>query len=237
MAKAPKKFHSIAGKDVKDMLDEIIKEHHKELGRTNFLILFKHGGWESKGRRILGRAKVVGEDLRSTFGKDAIIYLNNDAWHYLSEAQRKYLLDHELYHLDVVKDKNYDTVELSDGRPKLTTVPHDLEDFVEIVKRHGIIMEDVKRLVRVLGDAKQITIDDVNEEQKGLPAPSEEDENQATIDDVMKTIVEDVPDPKVTSISSKRKTKVEKEAEKQAAEQEPFEPTAEELDDDDDLPM
>src|SRR5690554_783393 len=124
MAKAPKKFHTIAGPDIHTMLDAIIKENHKDFTDTNFLILFKHGGWDSKGRRILGKAKVVGEDMRSTFGKDAIIYLNKDAWNYLNEAQRKYLLDHELCHLDIIQDKNYDTVLASDGRPKLTTVPH-----------------------------------------------------------------------------------------------------------------
>ena len=189
MAEAPKKFHTEADQTVYKLLGDIIKEHHKELGRTNFLILFKHGGWESKGRRILGRAKVVGEDMRSTFGKDAIIYINRDAWHYLSDAQKRYLLDHELYHLDIVKDKNYDTVELQDGRPKLTTVPHDLEDFVAIVQRHGIIMEDMKRLVRALDNAKQITIDDVAEEKKGLPpaqgSQEEDDPNQQTIEDVI----------------------------------------------------
>ncbi len=187
MSKPLKKFHTIAGLEVHNLLNDIIKEHHKELGRSNFLILFKHGGWESKGRRILGKVKVFSEDMRSTFGKDAAITINKDAWDYFTDAQKRYLLDHELYHLDIVQDKNFDTVELPDGRPKLTTVPHDLEDFVAIVKRHGIIMEDMKRLVRALDDAKQVTIDDVTEEQGQLlaQAEEEEDENQQTIDDVM----------------------------------------------------
>lgn len=181
MAKAPKKFHTQAGSEVTNLLEKVMSEHHKILRDNNFLILFKHGGWESKGRTILGRAKVVTEDMRSTFGKDAVIYLNREAWVFLTPEQKNYLLDHELCHLDIVQDKNFDTVTAPDGRPKLTTVPHDLEDFVSVIKRHGIIMEDVKRLVRVLGDAKQITLDDVTEEKEKVDSEETsdlEDENQ-----------------------------------------------------------
>jgi hypothetical protein len=184
---APKKFHTQAGSDTHSMLQDVIKESHGKLIKSSFLILFKHGGWESKGRTILGRVKVVGDDIRSTFGYDAIIYLNRNAWVMFSPVQKKYLLDHELCHLDVVVDKNFDTKIGEDGRPKLTTNPHDLEDFVAVVKRHGLIMEDMKRLAKVLIESKQITIEEVTAgDEKAEPEETEviDDENQLTLDQI-----------------------------------------------------
>ncbi|WP_201319080.1 putative metallopeptidase [Paenibacillus sp. EPM92] len=154
------KFHSTAPQNVVDLLEEVIGEHHKELAVSNFLVLFKHGGWKSKGKTVLGKVRVLSDDLRRTMNKDVILYLNADMWAILSQPQKKYVLDHNLYTLDLKYNRHGDILEAADGRPLLTTVPHDIEGFVDVVRRHGIIMEDVKRLARAMTETTQITLED-----------------------------------------------------------------------------
>lgn len=154
------KFHSEAPGAVVEMLGEVIGDFHKGLDTTEFLVLFKHGGWNSKGKTVFGKAKVLGDDLRSTWGKDVILYLNADMWGMLSKPQKKYVLDHQLYTLNLKYDRHDNVKEANDGRPLLTSVPPDIEAYTEVVKRHGIIMEDVKRLARAMTETSQITLED-----------------------------------------------------------------------------
>lgn len=154
------KFHSTAPQDVVDLLQEVIDEFHDDLGETNFLVLFKHGGWKSKGKTMLGKMQVLNDAFRRTMQKDVILYLNADMWAVLSKPQKKYVLDHQLYTLDLKYNRHDDVLEAADGRPMLTTVPHDIEGFVDVVKRHGIIMEDVKRLAKAMTESTQITLED-----------------------------------------------------------------------------
>lgn len=161
MAKAKKeKFHSTAPLEVQELLDDVIDAFHDDLAESNFLVLFKHGGWQSKGKTVLGKVQVLSDAFRRTMNKDAIIYLNADMWALLSATQKKYVLDHQLYTLNLVYDRHDNVKEAADGRALLTTVPHDIEGFVDVVKRHGIIMEDVKRLARAMTETNQITLED-----------------------------------------------------------------------------
>lgn len=162
MARAPKKdkFHSVAPEEVTELLGEIVDEHHDALEATNFLVLMKHGGWKSKGKAVFAKMKVLGDDLRRVMQKDVILYLNADMWAVMSKPQRKYILDHALYTLDVATNRHGDVKEAADGRPLLTSVPPDIEAYTEVVKRHGIIMEDVKRLAKAMTEVQQMTLDD-----------------------------------------------------------------------------
>ncbi|MDF2649630.1 MAG: hypothetical protein K0Q73_5435 [Paenibacillus sp.] len=261
MARAAKrdKFHTEA-QDVYELLEEVVDTHHEDLGNTVFLVLFKHGGWQSKGKHLFGKVQVLNDAFRRTMKKDAIMYLNADMWKQLSDPQRKGLLDHLLYGLDTATDRHDNVKEAADGRPLLTTRPHDFEGFVDVVKRHGPIMEDIKRLARALTETNQMTIDDVKPDQEppkelregiqgtinpdGTVVVEQADENQMAIDEVMQGVVDEQPS-NVTNIGTKRQTKKEKEeaarlaTEKESEETMPFadpQPTGT-YDDSDDLPL
>ncbi|AIQ54524.1 putative metallopeptidase [Paenibacillus sp. FSL R7-0331] len=165
MAKAIKapKFHREATEETYDLLNDMIRKHHHYFEDTSFLILMKHGGWKSKGKEQFGKIKVLGEDLRSTWDKDAILYLNADMWVKMSEPQQRYVLDNALFALDTKSDKDGNTLEAVDGRPLLKTVPPDIEAFVEVIKRHGTTTQDVKRLAAAIKEVNpdQVTIEDV----------------------------------------------------------------------------
>lgn len=157
------KFHSEAPDSVKDLLDQVVTKFHKGLDRTRFKILFKHGGWASKGKTMLGKMKIFGDDLRSTWGVDVILYLNADMWNRMSKPQRVYVLDDALYTLNLKYNRHGSELKAADGRPLLTTVSPDIDVFFDVVQRHGSVMEDVKRLGRALSESTQITLGDVLE--------------------------------------------------------------------------
>lgn len=168
-AAAIKKFHSEADDSTHEFLSTVINKYHKRLNRNRFLILFKHGGWMSKGRDIFGKPKVLADDLRRLLKKDAILYLNNDYWDIFSPAQKEYVVDQALYMLDVKRDNDGIVKEAADGRPLLGTVPPDIEGFADVIRRHGVIMEDVKRLAKALTETNQLSLsfeDNPREDEK-----------------------------------------------------------------------
>ncbi|SFE42147.1 hypothetical protein SAMN04487969_102439 [Paenibacillus algorifonticola] len=168
-AKAAEKFHSVGREEDYEQLNDIINKHHRDFADSEFLILFKHGGWKSKGKVVFGKFKVLGDDLRSTWGKDAILYLNADMWKQMAPAQKVYVLDHALFGLDFKYDRHKDVKEAADGRPLLTTVPPDIEAYAEVIKRHGAVTEDVKRLAKSMKEMNQLTIDDIQEQPPEQP--------------------------------------------------------------------
>jgi hypothetical protein len=157
------KFHSEAPESVINLLHQVIDKFHKDFDNTEFKVLFKHGGWKSKGKTLLGKMKILGDDLRSTWGVDVILYLNADMWNRMSKPQMNYVLDDALYTLNLKYNRHGNELKAPDGRPLLTTVSPDIEVFFEVVKRHGSVMEDVKRLGLALSQGTQITLEDALE--------------------------------------------------------------------------
>jgi hypothetical protein len=223
MARAPKrdKFHKEASEEVYDLLTTILNDHHRDLSRNEFLILMKHGGWKSKGKTVLGKVSILNDAFRRTMDKDAIVFLNADVWIALSNQQKTYVLDNQLYGLDVSTDRHGGVKEASDGRPLLTTIAQDFEGFVDVVKRHGPVMGDIKRLLEVISGAGQMSIDEVPKEGVGeLPEPREGvrgkinpdgtvdvDNNQLTFDEVASGSEQEPGNGKVADISEARQRK------------------------------
>lgn len=73
------------------------------------------------------------------------VVIAKPVWDILDEKQRLALVDHELCHFDLDEEK---------GTPVLRS--HDVEEFGEIVKRHGLWRDEVRRLVEV--GAKQLSL-------------------------------------------------------------------------------
>lgn len=178
-ATANKKFHSEADDSTHEFLATVINKYHKRLSSNRFLILFKHGGWMSKGRDIFGKPKVLADDLRRLLKKDAILYLNNDYWDIFSNAQKEYVIDQALYMLDVKRDNDGVVKEAADGRPLLGTVPPDIEGFADVIRRHGVIMEDVKRLAKALTETNQLSFEDIARADEEQREPGEDPDSDS----------------------------------------------------------
>jgi hypothetical protein len=102
---------------------------------------------ESKGKALLGRAKkVTGLNAYLAESTDEqtdepvefyVIELSYFYWRSLTEKQRRALIDHELCHCETDEE----------GKPKMRT--HDVEEFSEVIKRHGLWRPDVEQFVKV----------------------------------------------------------------------------------------
>jgi hypothetical protein len=151
--------------EVKKIADELIPKHHEALNRTDVTIryVFREPAAKSHGRLVYGKARKVGGLSAYLVGLEHadrleddepvdffVIEIARDLWIGQTEAQRKALVDHELSHLDVELDDN--------GDRKLVMRGHDLEEFTDVVKRHGLWRPTVAKFAEV-AKAAQLTFD------------------------------------------------------------------------------
>jgi hypothetical protein len=82
--------------------------------------------------------KVVKLQDRVAGMPDVLVTIDGDQWPRWSEAQREALIDHELYHLEVLRDDEGQIKADDHGRPRLKCRLHDwqLGGFAAIARRH-----------------------------------------------------------------------------------------------------
>ena len=141
---------------------ELIAKYHPDLVPYAMRIVFR-----SKARKAGRNKEAAGtaEIIRGRFAffvmtaeevsKQAQIFENpyqmfwmeiaEPWWHFYSEAQRRALIDHELCHFVVDFPENKE-------EPELALREHDIEEFKEIVHRHGPWTPELEELaVSLLG--------------------------------------------------------------------------------------
>lgn len=142
--------------EVAELAREIIRKDHPHLDAEDIRIvyLFVDPPPESKGKLVFGRCrKVTGlnaflarenaprdEDEEPDFGDPFfVIEIAERVWQVLEPHQRRALVDHELCHAAVIRDE--------EDVPKLSIRPHDVEEFTDIVNRHGLWEEGLQDFV------------------------------------------------------------------------------------------
>ena len=91
------------------------------------------------GVKALGIAKIIGLKERALDRGDAEIAIDGYWWNQAGEDERRALLDHELHHLSVQKEKN-GTIKTDDlRRPLIELRKHDYQFgwFKIVASRHG----------------------------------------------------------------------------------------------------
>lgn len=147
----------------------LITKYHQELAdfdvRIDYMFAFaeldketsekkgpaiKHNGWPALG--LASRIKL--KDRAKGMG-DCEILLDADAWKVMPEAQRLALLDHELEHFEVKRDKFGGVVTDDLDRPVITIREHDRQHgwFDNIARRHGINSFEVEQFRDILIEA------------------------------------------------------------------------------------
>lgn len=138
--------------EAKPIGDALIKEHHRHLLYSDIplLYVFRSKHTESNCKPVLGKAKrVTGlnaflayRHLIEETGDDAppallVIELAKDLWNTLKPEQRVALIDHELCHFG------------HDGMRA-----HDVEEFREVIERHGLWKPDVEALALTIAQQR-----------------------------------------------------------------------------------
>lgn len=143
--------HHFPAPEAADVARQLM-QYHADLLKVRVEFVFRNEAIRKDGQVTWGRAhKVTGfkamlatADADRSDGCDFyVIELAHDVWKLLTPQQRLALVDHELCHLELSVTES--------GRRKLGMRPHDVEEFIEIIQRHGAWRPDITQLIAAAG--------------------------------------------------------------------------------------
>jgi len=130
---------------VEKIVDEVVADHHPHLSRARIIVLGKPKAGTKGQSVVVATANRAPKNLAALY-KDAagldvhyLITIGRDAWDEMSAEQRRILIDHELCHFLGLDEK---------GRWALRS-DHDIQEFHEIIKRHGDKLPALHGVLRV----------------------------------------------------------------------------------------
>jgi hypothetical protein len=137
-----------------EVLQELVTAHHPELEEAKIALLFNRS-WKvsASGRLTLGKCKLASDLDRALSDFDVAIQLNEEFWldDETTDEQRRALLDHELCHAKLRIDPETGDPLLNElGRRVYAIRPHDVEEFEDIIKRHGTYKRDLERFAAAM---------------------------------------------------------------------------------------
>lgn len=145
-----------------DPAGELYNPDHAHLADASIGILWTTAVCRSKGRTVIGMAEIPAfrcnqwqrarqeQQLREWFGSVPDFVITFDAFYSDQARDIEFLalVEHELYHCSQAEDEfgeprfNKET-----GLPIYSIKGHDVEEFVGVVRRYGVVSEAVKDLV------------------------------------------------------------------------------------------
>lgn len=117
----------LLAEEVKEYGDFIINTFRPDLRLVNIGYVFKQKASKSGDNITLGTAKPQNDLQRTLHNIDAVIEIAYDTWKDLTPDQKARLVDHELAHIGLNLDGS-----------KITSIPHPVEEFPEVVQRWGL---------------------------------------------------------------------------------------------------
>lgn len=161
------KSYSKAPDETTDRVAHIIKLFYPELREAGVKVdllsvvndsedkpALTHGGYAAAAV-----IRVVGIKERAKGAADVEITIDEVGYLRMNDAQKDALLDHELYHVVVKREKKTNRVALDcRGRPKIGMRKHDYQFgwFREIAERHGPASGEVQQATRLFLNEKQV---------------------------------------------------------------------------------
>lgn len=122
--------YDMCGEVVQEMAKELIANYHSHLALAKIAYLYSNKEKKSKGKVTFAEARKVGKIARALCDYDFVIVIYHPTWVNLSDEDQRIVLDHELCHLLIEEDENT-------GEAKYKILPHDFEEFGDIIKRYG----------------------------------------------------------------------------------------------------
>ena len=133
------------------ILDRLVGAHHAHLSEARIALAW-HVGWngDADGHLKVGRAKKASDLDRELHGYDFVILLNRFVWNLVewTDVEMSALLDHELCHCSVRLDKEGEAQRDEHNRTVWRIRKHDVEEFQEIMHRHGAWKGDLKTFIK-----------------------------------------------------------------------------------------
>jgi hypothetical protein len=157
------KYFTLAPEDTHELCEQLIQKYHPDLDSTavkvDIVLAFRDPdgdspAMEKDGHRIYGKASIIGLKDRVKGMGDCEIMLDGDFWTNLNEDVKAALIDHELEHFEVKRDKQGDYVFDDLSRPVIKIRHHDRQIgwFDNVARRHGSESIEIKQLQQLFND-------------------------------------------------------------------------------------
>ena len=134
-----------------EVMNKLVAKFHQHLSSAAIVLVWQSDLKPSPEKKIqLGKCIKVSDRDKLLHGNDFAVLLNKDIFEsdMLNDDQRRAILDHELCHAQVKRDKKGKPKLDDDGKPIWRVRKHDLEEFRQIVERHGCYANDIIDFVR-----------------------------------------------------------------------------------------
>jgi hypothetical protein len=130
------------------LLDELVEEHHEDLQHAKIALAWCTS-WKPDvdGRVTLGKCRKASDLDKEITQFDFVILLSRWFWRLdtTTAMQRRALLDHELSHARPKMGPDGEQAEDERGRLVWRIRKHDLEEFIDVVKRNGCYLRDIEQ--------------------------------------------------------------------------------------------
>lgn len=136
-----------------ELLAEIRAEHHFDCAEARIALAWRKGLKPNvDGHLLLGKCVKLSDLQREMVPYDYVIVLNKEVWEdpEFGREKKLALLDHEMSHTAPALDAEGEKVRDTKGRLCWRIRGHDIEEFEEIVARHGCYKRDLQRFAEAL---------------------------------------------------------------------------------------
>jgi len=155
----------IEDKELKLLGNAIIGESRPNLQMLSISYLFRDKATVTDGKVITGRCIRVDDRNWALHKKDVLIEIARDIWEEMDARFQKALMDHELGHIGLEFDEDK-TIKMEEttGRIKVRIRRHDIEEFSDVLERHGAYHKALREFLAAY--ARRIEA-----QKKNQPAP------------------------------------------------------------------
>lgn len=137
---------SEASPSVIHFAENLIENFHPHLRDARICFVFRKEAQKQGDRMILGQCSKVPAKMQPYFEYDFLIWISKHDWEAMDELSREALIDHELCH--------------ASGNQWLgwKIKPHDIQEFSDVIQRHGCWAPDVKLAKSALSQYEMQTL-------------------------------------------------------------------------------
>jgi len=144
-------------KTLENLGNAIIAANRPGLVDAKICYMFREKASITRDKVIAGRCIRVDDRNYSIHKYDFLIEIAMDLWQEANDDFKKALMDHELGHAGIVRDENGE-LELDDkGRIRTYVNLHDIEEFSDVLARHGAYHEALRQFLQAFADRKSKT--------------------------------------------------------------------------------
>lgn len=143
-------------KDLEALGTEIIHSTRPYLGHVKIAYMFRPEAAVSDDKVIAGMCIRVDDRNRVIHDQDFIIEIAKDVWEDATQEFRRALMDHELGHAGIRMDENGDVIyDEKTNRPKTYIKKHDIEEFEDVLERHGAYHKALRQFLEAFARSKK----------------------------------------------------------------------------------